>query len=269
MENNTVLAAHLNVNCLEMMLAKPRLTYEWLRFDSNDDCNLHCVYCHNSRSKRLLDPAVFDRFLRDNVDQIDNFQFGCRMEPTLDRRLVDFMETLHASAARPRKSVALQTNAILLHRHDSKRMVAAGLTDIQMSIDTLNADVFASLRGGAKIGKILRNIRNFSNDFPEVAIKFIVTVAKSNLPHVEELVAFGAEIGVKAVIVREMFHTPGVAHVDDEAMEKLVLEDGEFGALATRLQAEFSNQLNVNCIDSTGIKVYNSGVQAHSYRSQT
>lgn len=267
MENTLVPAAHLNVNCLERMMATPRLSYDWLRFDSNDDCNLHCVYCHNSRSKEKMELATFERFLINNVDKIENFQFGCRMEPTLDPRMVDFMEALHGSSGRPQRSVVLQTNATLLHRHDASRMIAAGLTDIQVSIDTINAEVFASLRGGAKIEKVLRNIRGFSEQFPDVAIKFIVTVAKSNLPYVEELVEFGAEIGAKAVIVREMFHTPGTAHMDDDTMAQLVLDDGAFGALAERLKARFAHLLTVNCIDAKGIRVYNAGVQSHSYRS--
>lgn len=247
------------------MLAKPRLSYEWLRFDSNDDCNLHCVYCHNSRSKELLELPDFESFLRDRVKHINHFQFGCRMEPTLDRRLVDFMEALHNSPARPNSSVVLQTNAILLHRHDGQRMVDAGLTDIQVSIDTLNEGVFAELRGGAKIGKILRNIQEFMERFPAVRIKFIVTVAKTNLPHVEDLVEFAANNGVTSVIVREMFHIPGSKRVDDEKMEKLVLAEGEFADLAATLKDRFGDKLRLNCIDSQGIQIYNATVQSHSY----
>lgn len=261
-----VQSAHFNVNCLDIMLGKPRLSYEWLRFDSNDDCNLHCVYCHNSRSNQVMELATFQGFLDRNVDQISNFQFGCRMEPTLDTRLVDFMEALHGSSARPTRTVVLQTNAILLHRHDAARMVAAGLTDIQLSIDTLDEAVFSALRGGAKIGKILRNIKRVSETHPQVRVKFIVTVAKSNLPHVEDLVAFGSDIGIASAIVREMFHTPGTNRVDDGKMATLVLEDGEFDDLSARLKARFDGHVVLNCIDAKGIKLHNAPVQAHSYR---
>lgn len=265
MTDTHVLASHLNVNCLDRMLEKPRLSYDWLRFDSNNDCNLHCVYCHNSRSKEQFDLSVFTDFLRDKVSYINNFQFGCRMEPTLDRRLVDFIEALHRSPARPKSSIVLQTNGILLHRHDGQRMLDVGLTDIQVSIDTLNEKAFAELRGGAKIGKILRNIREFAGQFPTIRIKFIVTVAKTNLPHVVDLVEFAASVGVASVVVREMFHIPGGNRVDDSKMAKLVLSPGEFSALTETLADRLGDQVHLNCIDAKGVNSYNASVQSNSY----
>jgi molybdenum cofactor biosynthesis enzyme MoaA len=259
------LAAHLNVNCLDVMAKRPRSSYDWLRFDSNDNCNLHCVYCHNSRSKRLFELPVFNKFLREKVEELQNFQFGCRMEPTMDSRLVEFMETLHDSDVRPTKSVALQTNGILLHRHDGRRMIDAGLTDIQLSIDTINQAVFAAQRGGAKIEKILRNVTQFSQQFPAVRIKFIVTVSESNRPYVEELVEFGLGIGVKNFIIREMFHVPGTAHLDDDKMSQLVLAEGEFAKLGKHLSNRFGEQAFLNFIDAQGIFTYNQQVQQHSY----
>ncbi|MDG1874372.1 MAG: radical SAM protein [Mariniblastus sp.] len=247
------------------MLNKPKLSYDWLRFDTNDNCNLNCVYCHNSRSKRLFELPIFKTFLEEKVDELNNFQFGCRMEPTLDNRLIEFMETLHSSNARPTQSIALQTNGTLLHRHDGQRMIDAGLTDIQLSIDTINQNVFGTQRGGAKIGKILNNVTHFSEEFPEVRIKFIVTVSKNNLDYIEELVEFGLSVGVKQFVIREMFHIPGSANVDDQQMSKLVLPKGHFDELNENLSSKFAGQAFLNFIDSKGIFEYNDQVQVHSY----
>ena len=181
-----VQSAHFNANCLDLMLAKPRLSFDWLRFDSNDDCNLRRVYCHNSRSKQV--------------------------------------------------------------------------------IDTLDESVFSDLRGGAKIGKILRNIKRLSEVYSQVRIKFVVTVATSNLPHTEALATFGGDIGISSAIVRKMFHPPGSNRVDDAKMTQLALPNGVFDALSARLKARFDGQVHLNCIDAKGIKTHNAPVQAHSYR---
>ena len=262
------IAGHFNVNCQDIMLAKPPLPYGWLRFDSNNDCNLHCAYCHNSRSAEIMELDTFRDFLERNVTGVENFQFGCRMEPTLDQRLVTFMEALHASPVRASQSVVLQTNATLLNRHDSARMVAAGLTDMQISIDTLNPASFAELRGGARIERILRNIERFSAAQPEVRIKFIATVSTTNLADIEDLIAFAASVGARAVILREMFHMPGTAHMDDARVARMVLPTGAFDAMAEQMQERFAGQIILNCINTAGVSAHAARVQAHSYANR-
>lgn len=259
------LSAHFNVNCIDNMLRHPRTSFDWIRFDSNNDCNLKCVYCHNSRSTELLNLDTLGQFLNTNVIAIENFQFGCRMEPTLDSRLVDFMQLVAQSAVRPSRTVALQTNGILLHRHDQEKMVDAGLTDIQLSIDTIDEAVFASLRGGAKIGKVLRNVSQFSKKYSQVKIKFVVTVSTLNASLIEDLIKFGIDIGVKHFIVREMFHSPGVLHIDDKKMESLVLADGAFNTLSARLTEQFGDHVFLNLINKNGVLGYSNKVRKYSY----
>ena len=260
-----IAAAHLNVNCIDVMLAKPKLSYDWLRFDSNDDCNLHCVYCHNSRSSGQLEPEQLQQFLTHNAQEIENFQFGCRMEPTLDPRLVEFMELLHYSAARPTRQVVLQTNATLLHRHDSARMMAAGLKAVNVSIDTIDEAVFAQMRGGAKIGKVLRNLERFKSEQPEVIFRFIVTVAKSNLHHVDELTAFAVSVGAGALHLREMMFFSESNVVDHEKMADLVLDEGEFASMVADVTARHGETINIFSNDKAGLQTTSRAVNAHSY----
>lgn len=264
-DSQPVAGAHLNVNCLDVMQAKPRLTYTWLRFDSNDDCNLHCVYCHNSRSKGEFDLQVFRDFLRDKVERLENFQFGCRMEPTLDPRLVEFIEALHDAPVRPTGRVVLQTNATLLNRHDAKRMQRAGLTDLHLSVDTIDPEVFAELRGGAKVERIIRNMNSFRSQCPEVTLRFIVTVARANRDHIAALIDYAHSLGVKAVVLREVFHAPGGKTVDDAKMAQLVLPEGDFAALAREMEDRFGGRIHLNYTDASGLRVHSGNVRAFSY----
>src|SRR5690242_106971 len=132
-------SVQLNVHTAAALLARPAAAYQMIKLDPNDTCNLHCVYCHIPRSVQVLDLEVFRRFMHERVLDLESFQVGCIMEPTLDRRLCDFMEAVAGSPARPRSIFRLQTNGLLLHRHDHARMAAAGLNLLTVSIDSVRA----------------------------------------------------------------------------------------------------------------------------------
>src|SRR5688572_14759891 len=118
--------AQLNIYNIQKMRAQASQKFDFLRCDSNNDCNVHCVYCHNHRSKELLDTTEFREFLHKNVVRIKHFQMGCIMEPTLDPRLCDLMLLVADSPGKPTRSFRLQTNGILLHKHDYGKMHDAG-----------------------------------------------------------------------------------------------------------------------------------------------
>lgn len=82
--------AFLNPGNIDYMMTQPRRSFSWIGFDSIDDCNLHCLYCHNPRTKKLTDADQFRKFLTEKVEQVRVFQIGCAMEPSLDPRMVDF-----------------------------------------------------------------------------------------------------------------------------------------------------------------------------------
>src|SRR2546427_8356069 len=140
--------SQLNVYNIKQMRAQVPKAFDFVRFDPNNDCNVHCVYCHNHRSKDLVDTEEFCTFLEENVLSINNFQVGCIMEPTLAPRLFDLMLITATSRGRPGKTFLLQTNGILLHRHDYSKMRDAGLTHLSVSIDAVDPMTHKLLRGG-------------------------------------------------------------------------------------------------------------------------
>ena len=75
--------SQLNVYNLKQMRQLRPESFDFVRFDPNNDCNVHCVYCHNHRSKDAVDTEELRAFLDENVLTIENFQMGCVMEPTL------------------------------------------------------------------------------------------------------------------------------------------------------------------------------------------
>jgi molybdenum cofactor biosynthesis enzyme MoaA len=115
--------------------------------------NLHCVYCHNDRSDEIIDADELTEFLQTKVVSVSTFQLGCVMEPTRDKRLADIMLIVAHSPAKPVHDYILQTNGILLHMHDYKKMTEAGLTRLSVSMDAADPQIRKNLRGGMSIQK--------------------------------------------------------------------------------------------------------------------
>ena len=57
------------------------------------------------------------------------------------------------SPAKPRVQFTLQTNGTLLHRHDYAKMRAAGMTDLQVSVDSAEPETQKILRNGTSLKK--------------------------------------------------------------------------------------------------------------------
>jgi MoaA/NifB/PqqE/SkfB family radical SAM enzyme len=235
------------------LLEAPRRAFRALRFDSNNDCNVRCVYCHNPRSEDLVELDDFRRALASGVESVDLFQVGCAMEPTLDQRLCDFLEAIAQSHLRPRR-VRLQTNGILLHRHDHARMVAAGLNALSVSVDSASAETHRDLRGGTSLARVDGNLREFRRLCPQVPIETLTTVTAANIDELEELVAWGLELGIGRFTFRQMFYFEGSRDVQHDRMPALMVTSRRFLAARDRVQARFGRLAQVVFMDDGQLK---------------
>jgi MoaA/NifB/PqqE/SkfB family radical SAM enzyme len=247
--------------------------YRVIRFDSNNTCNLHCVYCHNARSDALVNLEDFHIFLG-NVRSVAYFQIGCGMEPTLDKRLTDVMLMIADSPANPTSELILQTNGILIHRHDYEKMRRAGLRRLSVSIDAASPQTQKSLRDGTSLDKVIRNVASFVEQSPCVTVDFITTVTSENIGELDGLVELGLRLGVRRFVFREMFYYPDNPIVDHTRMPGLMLVPGQFMDFARRMSAKYETRTDlifatVDFLHETSRNMHaNSGVVALDSVSQ-
>ena len=223
---------------------------DFIRLDPNENCNLRCVYCHNPRSENLIDLSELRQFLNTCVDRVGSFQIGCAMEPTLDLRLCDFVEMIAELKARPSKDFILQTNGLLLHRHDYQRLAGAGINLISISIDVAEPETQKALRGGMSLEKLLRNVKDFRARCPDIAVEFITTVTTANVEKADSLVTLGLENGIRRFTFREVFYLPENHIVDHSRMPNLVLTAGQFEAMRVRILRQFGEKAEFIFADS-------------------
>lgn len=133
--------------------------HDYLRISLTDVCNLRCTYCmpheHYSfmQSERLMQPkeiaAIAATFVSMGVIRI-RLTGG---EP-LARR--DFHEILQRLAELP-VTLTITTNGTLLHRH-LDHLINAGVTGLNISLDTLSQDKYKLLTRRDQFTQTMRNI---------------------------------------------------------------------------------------------------------------
>ncbi|KAF2843567.1 molybdenum cofactor biosynthesis prote [Patellaria atrata CBS 101060] len=117
--------------------------HDYLRISVTERCNLRCLYCMpekgvplSPQSHLLTSPEIFylsSLFVSQGVTKV-RLTGG---EPTVRRDIVPLMHSIGSLRPRGLRELAITTNGISLHRKlDS--MVEAGLTGVNLSLDTLD-----------------------------------------------------------------------------------------------------------------------------------
>ncbi|KAH9898907.1 hypothetical protein F4778DRAFT_176043 [Xylariomycetidae sp. FL2044] len=117
--------------------------HDYLRISLTERCNLRCVYCMpeegvplSPQRELLTTPEIImlsSVFVAQGVNKI-RLTGG---EPTIRRDILPLMQQIGALRPHGLKELCLTTNGLALHRK-LEGMVEAGLTGVNLSLDTLN-----------------------------------------------------------------------------------------------------------------------------------
>ena len=151
---------------------------DYLRLSVTDHCNLRCVYClpaqgvAGSASQELLSDGDIARLVRISASLgIDKIRITGG-EPLVRPGIVDLFRTLAATPGL--KDISLSTNGLLLSRMaaDIRR---AGLTRVNVSLDTLRPERFPAIARRHGLEDVMRGIRTALDvGFSPVKINVVV-----------------------------------------------------------------------------------------------
>lgn len=137
--------------------------HDYLRISVTEKCNLRCLYCMPeegidlSPSKtQLTTPEIFylsALFVDQGVNKI-RLTGG---EPTVRKDIIPLMQQIGSLRRNGLKELALTTNAISLHRK-LDAMVEAGLTGVNISLDTLDPHEFQLLTRRQGFEAVMKSI---------------------------------------------------------------------------------------------------------------
>lgn len=146
----------------EMLTDRYGRKIEYLRISVTDRCNYRCVYCMPESGVKLKDHSEILSF--EAIAKIAEVAGGLGFtkvrltggEP-LVRRNIDSLVGMIGRQGLFRE-ITMTTNGVLLSLHMAAALKDAGLTRINISLDTLDPGKFRSLTRGGDIGDVLSGI---------------------------------------------------------------------------------------------------------------
>lgn len=131
---------------------------DYLRISVTDRCNLRCVYCMPPDGvewrphDEVLTLEEIERFAAVAADEGISKIRLTGGEPLVRRGIVDHVRRLRETTGI--EAIALTTNATLLRKH-APDLAEAGLKRINISLDTLDPDVYARVTRGGRLADAL------------------------------------------------------------------------------------------------------------------
>ncbi len=134
---------------------------DYLRIAITDRCNLRCIYCMPEEGvpwkprESILSYEEIERFARIAVGEGISKIRLTGGEPLVRPGVVDFIRNLRELTGI--ESIALTTNGTLLPRY-TEDLVRAGLSRVNVSLDSLDPEVFARMTRGGRLDEVLAGI---------------------------------------------------------------------------------------------------------------
>jgi cyclic pyranopterin phosphate synthase len=177
-----------------------------LRISVTDRCNFRCTYCMPEEGMQWLprsEVLSFEEIERLARICVERFGFdGIRLtggEPTMRARL----DTLVSKLSKLGVTIAMTTNGATL-RNSAAQLKAAGLSRINISLDTLDSEKFARMTRRDELPNVLAGIdAAVKAGFSPVKINVVVERGVND-DEIIDLAQFGRERGVEVRFIEFM-----------------------------------------------------------------
>lgn len=166
---------------------------EYLRLSVTDRCDLRCTYCLPKGFKHFEEPAHW--LTLDEIERLLRVFAALGVsrvrltggEPLLRRNLAELVARLRTIEGI--KDISLSTNATQLRKH-AHPLRAAGVSRINVSLDSLRADRLARITGRDCLGQILEGLVAAKEaGFAPIKIN-MVALSGINDDEIDDMVAF-------------------------------------------------------------------------------
>jgi len=159
-------------------------------------CNVSCVMCprrHMKGPRGYISPALFKKIINEMAehDEIALVPFF-RGESLLHPGCVEMLKYAKTKNIAP---IQFTTNATLLTEDVSIALMDIGIDFISFSVDSVDPEIYRSIRRGADLKKVLKNIETFcavkrkrSASKPEIQVSVVRT--ENTRDRIDEFVGF-------------------------------------------------------------------------------
>lgn len=221
-------------------------------------CNLKCMMCCHSFDPPEKKPDMTIETFQRVVDEIHAFgnlkslHIQGLGEPLLHKKLFDMIEYAQARGLR----TDFTSNMTIMTDDTAERLVRSGHNFIAVSIDSDDPEVFAAIRHGANLDRILANIEKIQHarqrlgrNNPQVAVYSILM--RHAVPHIARFVQRMKSVGVHKVCFQDLNPwgispdkvLPNGAKLADESL--VALPDDELRQILASIRAEDKDGMEV------------------------
>lgn len=222
---------------------------EVVMLNHTDICNLRCVMCprHDAPGTQRLARSALERV----VERLFPTARKAGLAAAQAEPLATDFEFLLEAALRHDVYLDVVTNGTLLTL-ERYREARGALDLLDVSLDCLVPEVYARIRVGAQLDTVLSNLRAIRDERARVPDDVLLVVnalvMRSTLPHLPDLVRAMPELGVDALVLKELYHdikatpeeNPFTAHGPREVQR--VLEE-----CARIAEEQGTNLVQANC----------------------
>jgi len=189
------------------MLDSYNRNINYLRISVTDRCNLRCRYCMPEKGLQLLKHT--DILTYEEIIEVVNIAVDLGInkvritggEPLVRKGIIDFIKMI--SKNKGLEEVTMTTNGILLSDF-ATALVEAGLSRINISLDTVDADKYNHITRGGNIKKVIEGIEAIQKaGISEIKVNCVVENSS------EEINAMGVKLfcekmGLQARFIHQM-----------------------------------------------------------------
>lgn len=179
-----------------------------IRMDTTNKCNLRCSMCSMrladkdpDRKWHDIDPDLFDKIASELFPIASVVGLSCGAELFVNPDFSRYLDRLYRADVPVREVV---TNGILLSPANIGILLESPPTSLFVSIDGATPPTHARIRGGADLDLIIGNMMELVSErdrrrmrFP--TLSFSVTLQKSNLHELPDILRLASEVGAVSV----------------------------------------------------------------------
>jgi len=182
---------------------------DYLRISLTDRCNLNCIYCSPLQRKDFL---THDEVLRyEEITKLVKIfvRLGVKTvritggEPLIKKNVAELISML--KNIKGLRQVLLTTNAILLSDY-ARELKQAGLSGVNISLDTLNKSKFEKITGFDMFDKVWKGIKAALSEGLNPVKLNVIPLSSMNLDEVADFARLTLTMPITVRFI-ELFHT--------------------------------------------------------------
>ena len=173
-----------------------------LQVESAFACNLRCVMCPwREMAKAAANHGIMTQTvwqaIHPYLDRVQSVDFTGGGEPLLQPKLAEWI----ADATKAGCETGFLSNGLLLTEEKLKKILAAGIKWICISMDGATAEMYNKIRIGSNFDRVCENVANIARlrngNIPKIMINFVLM--DINVHQMDDIVQLAAHLGVDQV----------------------------------------------------------------------